>query len=819
MLKKVLLLPVIVSLLVTNCLSVCAVSTPSGIGASEDLRDYKKVLDMFHTSISCNWSNADSEGWDNVDDPDNSSYLFGHFYDDDTLRDVGYMFCDINHDGQSELFVARVESAETGYFYDMYTVINGEIIHVITAGERDRYQLAEDLSVNNSGSGSAVNSSTDNLRLDKDGSLRVNKALIYDGYRDEENPYFYATTDYFDKNTYEMIEGALKPISKEEAMQIKESFPKAKALDLISFDKYDPFQQTETITKDRELVIFSDYNDFRIRKGSIITLSAGILSDGSLTEDVSGITFRVEENSVLKMIETNTKDNCRYVKLEGVGEGTAKVVFSDSVNGDSAEIPITVYDDNYLVYTLNSVPTQNIEKYPTNVYDANGLYIDSYQYTVNADQSAVVTFDVYNTNYTYGAVEVYDENGNMKDAVLIEKTFSSNTSIKEALWDNIGYLARDIIDGDFFSYRQETGYSKKTSVSVKIPKNGYVKITNDPENSLIVGFVNSVDCLMSLVSLAGDAKDYKVNSKEFSEKLTLKLLTNQIYVELIKDGSGASKELWKNVGKETFVTSESLGNFADTVTQNIDALNLGSIIADTAETYGWKIGEKAFTYFSGPVGTALNLMFTIGKVENIYVQQNDLMRSAGSGSIYIQNQGGGFRSCQQVKIESENSLGADTALNVFTVTLDSDFLNDIKESDPEIYKAMSDGITHTYNISLIKNGAETQPDGKVTVYIPISEDFENLGSESELNKKIKIYRVEEDGKLTEMDVKIKDGCFVFTTNHFSLYSVVGYDFENTAVQNNKEINPVFVAGIAVVGGIVVLSVIIILIAVLKKKRT
>lgn len=146
--------------------------------------------------------------------------------------------------------------------------------------------------------------------------------------------------------------------------------------------------------------------------------------------------------------------------------------------------------------------------------------IDSYKYTVNDDRSATVSFDVYNTNYTYGVVEVFDENGNMKDAVLIEKMTSSNTSIKEAVWDNIGYLVRDIIDGDLLSYRQESGYTKKASVSVKIPQNGYIKICTDPENSLIVGLVNSVDGLMSMASLAGDIKDFDVNSKEFSEKMT-----------------------------------------------------------------------------------------------------------------------------------------------------------------------------------------------------------------------------------------------------------------------------------------------------------
>ena len=562
------------------------------------------------------------------------------------------------------------------------------------------------------------------------------------------------------------------------------------------------------------LIVYSDYNKQEIRKGSLITLSVGILADGVLMDDVTGITFQISDTSILDVVTTNTKNNCKYVKLRGVTEGKATIIFNDSNTGHTVKVPIVVYDNNLLSYTLNSVPTQNIEKYPTNIYNANGLYIDSYEYTINDDQSATVSFDVYNTNYIYGVVEVFAENGNMKHATLIEKMTSSNTSIKEALWDNVGYLVRDIFDGDLLSYRQESGYSKKTSVSVKIPKNGYIKITNDPEKSLLVGFVNSVDCLVSMASLSGDIKDFDVKSKEFSQKLTKKLLADQIYVELIKDGGDASKKLWKNVGKETFITSESMGSFTDTITKNIDELKLGSIIADTATDFGWGIGENVFTYFAGPAGTALNIMFTIGKAENLIIQQNDLIKSTGVGSIYIQNQGGGFRSCQQIKVESEEKFSSDISLNVFSVSLDSTLLNVIKDLNPKLHEAMTNGITHTYNISLLKNGNETQPNGKVSVYIPIPEDLKALTYTGQVigntTGKVKVYRIEEDGSMTEMATKIKDGCFVFTTEHFSLYTIVGYDFETIEHKspNNHTISPMIIITVIVIIGIGILGVVV-----------
>ena len=69
---------------------------------------------------------------------------------------------------------------------------------------------------------------------------------------------------------------------------------------------------------------------------------------------------------------------------------------------------------------------------------------------------------------------------------------------------------------------------------------------------------------------------------------------------------------------------------------------------------------------------------------------------------------------------------------------------------------------------MIKDGNEVQPGGEVEVSIPIPE---NLKIYAYLGK-LKIYRVEEDGSTTEMNVKVENGCLVFRTNHFSLYSIL-----------------------------------------------
>ena len=68
-----------------------------------------------------------------------------------------------------------------------------------------------------------------------------------------------------------------------------------------------------------------------------------------------------------------------------------------------------------------------------------------------------------------------------------------------------------------------------------------------------------------------------------------------------------------------------------------------------------------------------------------------------------------------------------------------------------------------FDINLLKDGAKVNPNGKVTVSIPVPEGYTASAC--------KIYRIESDGKKTDMDAKLENGFLVFETDHFSLYAV------------------------------------------------
>ena len=79
------------------------------------------------------------------------------------------------------------------------------------------------------------------------------------------------------------------------------------------------------------------------------------------------------------------------------------------------------------------------------------------------------------------------------------------------------------------------------------------------------------------------------------------------------------------------------------------------------------------------------------------------------------------------------------------------------EAIGSIQLATDEKLEKAFDIKLLSDGVVTQPSGAVMVKIPCD------------NENAKVYRVEADSSLTDMNATYKDGYLVFTTDHFSVY--------------------------------------------------
>lgn len=76
-----------------------------------------------------------------------------------------------------------------------------------------------------------------------------------------------------------------------------------------------------------------------------------------------------------------------------------------------------------------------------------------------------------------------------------------------------------------------------------------------------------------------------------------------------------------------------------------------------------------------------------------------------------------------------------------------------------------------YNCTFTLDGKEIEPNGKVTVWIPIPESMEDIADT------LKVYHYV-DGKYTVMNTRVEPGHLVFKTDHFSTYVVTAKNLIN-----------------------------------------
>ena len=105
---------------------------------------------------------------------------------------------------------------------------------------------------------------------------------------------------------------------------------------------------------------------------------------------------------------------------------------------------------------------------------------------------------------------------------------------------------------------------------------------------------------------------------------------------------------------------------------------------------------------------------------------------------------------------------------VVVVPENEDILPEGTEINVTIVETTEDSIT--FDISLENNGTEVQPNGNVTVKIPVPADMNTNG--------LSVYRAEDDGTYTNMNAVYEDGYMVFTTDHFSIYILTSEDLTN-----------------------------------------
>ena len=318
--------------------------------ADEMPEAYQLVINKDITAITEGWGWAEGENTGICPMISNVS----------SLSDLGYALMDLDGDGTEELIIA--DNGQRQVIYDLYSLVNGQLVHILSGGERNSYELRENSVILNVGSNGAA--STDYVFYRVSGGQLVQDTLIrFDAMADENHPWSRGTNEqnlehitddsWSEENIYGMYAGVTIPIKTFAEISSKSDDPALAAYKGyissadLSWIRYYSLRDLDGDGQ-QELLLFNT--------GKTLEKVAGI-SNGTVQEILSGNTLYLCSGDVLEEW--------------GGGSGGQTMTYYRVENGKAVPIDCITYrihndqwyrDSDYDFYTEDLTPITEEEQ-------------------------------------------------------------------------------------------------------------------------------------------------------------------------------------------------------------------------------------------------------------------------------------------------------------------------------------------------------------------------------------------------------------------------------------------------------------------------
>lgn len=143
---------------------------------------YQPVIAKYVTALTEHWG---GEACSNADISLLVSYAT-------SPSELGYALLDLDNDGTDELVIAN--DAERQVIYDLYSLVDGKLVHVFTGWDRNSYELREDFRILNIGSNGAASADYVYCHL-SNGQLVTDSLIRFDAATDPDHPWFRGTSE------------------------------------------------------------------------------------------------------------------------------------------------------------------------------------------------------------------------------------------------------------------------------------------------------------------------------------------------------------------------------------------------------------------------------------------------------------------------------------------------------------------------------------------------------------------------------------------------------------------------------------------------
>ena len=148
---------------------------------------YREILEKHVNAIKNKFDSTELE-------KQNMSYMYNVISQEkgNALDKIGYAYYDVNADGIEELLIGEISDGNwKGVIYDLYTMVNRVPKHVLSAGERNRFFVCDDVFLCNEYSSGAGESGMRVYNLvENTTELFPQVSFKYDEYTNKDNPWF-----------------------------------------------------------------------------------------------------------------------------------------------------------------------------------------------------------------------------------------------------------------------------------------------------------------------------------------------------------------------------------------------------------------------------------------------------------------------------------------------------------------------------------------------------------------------------------------------------------------------------------------------------
>lgn len=209
-----------VLLCISLFLSACAQNDAANIDSNSPTVPLPHEYDVIINNIINAYPWNDDETTMVPENPE-LSYLYRR---NSALSEIGFALIDLDNNGQKELVISDISKP---FIYDLYTISEGEAIHLVDSGERYRYYLYENGYLENQWSGGGMTSGYDFYRLNGS-TLDFIERITTDAYHALDIGMIGDISAANDKEFYFRSESdqpeGYKPITSEEATKAIEAY-------------------------------------------------------------------------------------------------------------------------------------------------------------------------------------------------------------------------------------------------------------------------------------------------------------------------------------------------------------------------------------------------------------------------------------------------------------------------------------------------------------------------------------------------------------------------------------------------------------------